>query len=80
MKVASATPHLLACLVLLTGCVKMENSTPETARTPGGPRTDRALKPGDMNYPPVNPSPLQIVEVTVGAPPSIPVDSTFITP
>jgi hypothetical protein len=52
----------------------MESSTPEPARTTDKPRTNRALKPGDSDYPLVNPSASQIVEVTVVAPPSIPVE------
>jgi hypothetical protein len=34
MKAPRSIPHLLGCLALLTGCVKMESPTPETARTP----------------------------------------------
>jgi len=34
IEVRPATPHLLAYLLLLTSCAKMETPTPETARTP----------------------------------------------
>jgi hypothetical protein len=67
---------LLTCLALslLASCVKMESPPSEPDSAPAAPHTNRALQPGDKDYPSVNPSPADIVEVTVVAPPSIPVE------